>query len=246
MARAPKDGSKPQAKSRPPVLVVAAHPDDEVLGCGGSMARLADEGAAVHVHFLADGVGARSRRSGGRPARPDATALKARRGAALKACDILGAASVTFGDFPDNRLDSVALLDVIKQVEARMAAVRPALVLTHHAGDLNIDHRRIHDAVVTACRPHPAQSVRSLLFFELPSSTEWQTPGSGAVFAPNWFVDVSKTLARKIEALKAYRMELRPWPHARSLEAVTHLARWRGSCVGVEAAEAFLLGRTIL
>lgn len=241
MARVPKDGSKPQAKSRPPVLVVAAHPDDEVLGCGGSMARLADEGAAVHVHFLADGVGARGRATG-----PDAKTLKARRGAALKACDILGAASVTFGDFPDNRLDGVALLEIIRQVEARMEAVRPGVVFTHHAGDLNIDHRRVHDAVVTACRPHPAQSARTLLFFELPSSTEWQTPGSGASFAPTWFVDVSKTLARKIEALKAYRMELRPWPHARSLEAVTHLARWRGASVGVEAAEAFVLGRTIL
>ncbi len=238
--------SKPSAKSVPPVLVVAAHPDDEVLGSGGSMARLADEGAAVHVHFLADGVGARATGSGGRAAGPDARALKARRGAALKACDILGAASVTFGDFPDNRLDTAALLDVIKQVEARMDAVRPGLVLTHHAGDLNIDHRRVHDAVVTACRPHPAQSVRSLLFFELPSSTEWQVPGAAQPFEPNWFVDISKTLARKIEALKAYRMELRPWPHARSLEAITHLARWRGASVGVEAAEAFVLGRTIL
>lgn len=241
MPRPPKDGLKPQAKSKPPVLVVAAHPDDEVLGSGGSMARLADEGASVHVHFLADGVGARGRATG-----PDAKVLKARRGAALKACDILGAASVTFGDFPDNRLDTVALLDVIKQVEARMDVVRPALVLTHHAGDLNIDHRRVHDAVVTACRPHPGQSVRSLLFFELPSSTEWQVPGTAPPFEPNWFVDISKTLARKIEALKAYRMELRPWPHARSLEAITHLARWRGASVGVEAAEAFVLGRTIL
>jgi LmbE family N-acetylglucosaminyl deacetylase len=238
--------SKPRAKSKPPVLIVAAHPDDEALGCGGSMARLADEGAAVHVHFLADGVGARSGGPGGRAGGPDAKALKARRGAALKACDILGAASVTFGDFSDNRLDTVALLDIIRQVEARMEVVRPALVLTHHAGDLNIDHRRVHDAVVTACRPHPTQSVRTLLFFELPSSTEWQVPGTGQPFEPTWFVDISKTLARKIAALKAYRMELRPWPHARSLEAITHLARWRGSCVGVEAAEAFVLGRTIL
>lgn len=233
--------AKSRTNARPPVLVIAAHPDDEVLGCGGSMARLAEEGAAVHVHFLADGVGARGRATG-----PDAKALKARRGAALKACDILGAASVTFGDFPDNRLDSLPLLDVIKQVEARMEAVRPGLVLTHHTGDLNIDHRRVHDAVVTACRPYPSQTVRSLLFFELPSSTEWQTPGSGAPFTPNWFVDISKTLARKIEALKAYRMEMRPWPHARSVEAITHLARWRGATVGVEAAEAFLLGRTII
>lgn len=241
MPRATKPRTAPGQNAKPPVLVFAAHPDDEVLGCGGSMARLADEGVAVHVHFLADGVGAR-----GRAARPDAKMLKARRGAALKACDILGAASVTFGDLPDNRLDATPLLDIIKQVETRMEAVRPALVLTHHTGDLNVDHRRVHDAVVTACRPHPAQSVRTLLFFELPSSTEWQTPGSGAPFMPNWFVDISKTLARKIEALKAYRMEMRSWPHARSIEAITHLAHWRGASVGVEAAEAFLLGRTVL
>ena len=234
-ARSPNT-SKSTARS---VLVVAAHPDDEVLGCGGAIARLADEGAAVHVIFIADGVGARG------TARPDAKVLKLRRKAAQKACAILGAASVIFGDLPDNRLDTVALLDVIKQVENRLGAVKPDLVLTHHAGDLNIDHRKIHDAVVTACRPQKSQSVRTLLFFEVPSSTEWQVPGAGQPFEPNWFIDISTTLDRKLTALEAYGMEMRAWPHPRSVEAVTHLARWRGATVGADAAEAFVLGRTI-
>jgi LmbE family N-acetylglucosaminyl deacetylase len=115
--------------------------------------------------------------------------------------------------------------------------------LTHHAGDVNIDHQRVHQAVVTACRPQPGHPVRTLLFFEVPSSTEWQPPGSAPAFTPNWFVDISSTLDCKLNALDAYAEELRVWPHPRSLQAVEALARWRGATVGVEAAEAFILGR---
>lgn len=224
-----------------PVLVLAAHPDDEVLGCGGTMARLAAEGAAVHVGFLADGVSSRWA-VGADPSQWQAE-LATRRAAAQKACAILGSASVSFSDFPDNRLDTVALLDIIKIIESLIESHQPETVLTHHAGDLNVDHRRVHEAVVTACRPQRGHPVATLLTFEVPSSTEWQLPQSGATFAPNWFVDISASLDRKLAALDAYAAELRNWPHPRSRQAVEHLARWRGATIGADAAEAFILGR---
>lgn len=222
------------------ILILAAHPDDEVLGCGGAIAKLADQGAVVHVAFLADGVFSRA---GDAVVRQEE--LHVRRVAAKKACDILGVRSVSFGDFPDNRMDTIALLDIIKAVEALIAEKQPETVFTHHAGDVNIDHRRIHEAVVTACRPQSGHPVKTLLCFEVPSSTEWQLPCSAPVFAPNWFVDISDTLERKLAALDAYAAELRDWPHPRSRQAVEHLAHWRGAIVGVDAAEAFILGRQL-
>ena len=111
---------------------------------------------------------------------------------------------------------------------------------------MNIDHRRLHEAVVTACRPTPGHVVKRLLSFEVASSTEWQPPGSGPAFHANWFVDISDQWARKREALAAYSSEMRDWPHARSLDAIEHLARWRGAQVGVEAAEAFSLLRHLV
>lgn len=148
-------------------------------------------------------------------------------------------------EFPDNRMDSVDLLDVVKQVERHIAAFRPGTVFTHHAGDVNIDHRVIHDAVIAACRPQPGFPVRELLFFEVASSTEWRPPASAEAFHPNWFVDITHTLKTKMEALEAYRHEMRDFPHPRSLQAMEALARWRGASVGMEAAEAFVLGRRL-
>ncbi|TCV84260.1 PIG-L deacetylase family protein [Sulfurirhabdus autotrophica] len=222
------------------ILILAAHPDDEVLGCGGTIAKLADQGAIVHVAFLADGVFSRA---GDTAAQQEE--LNVRRAAARKACAILGVKSVSFGDFPDNRMDTVALLDITKAVEPLIAEHQPEMVFTHHAGDVNIDHRRMHEAVVTACRPQLGHPVKTLLSFEVPSSTEWQLPGSAPAFAPNWFVDVSDTLNRKLAALDAYAAELRAWPHPRSRQGVEYLARWRGATVGVDAAEAFMLGRQL-
>jgi LmbE family N-acetylglucosaminyl deacetylase len=217
------------------VLVVAAHPDDEALGCGGTLARYAALGAWIHVAFLADGVNSR----GGEP---DA-GLTERRAAARAACAILGVGSVSFGEHADNRMDMVALLDVAKSVEALVEQHQPDTVLTHHGGDLNIDHRRVHEAVFTACRPQPGHPVRTVLCFEVPSSTEWQCPGSAPAFVPNWFVDISSTLDRKLAALQAYASEMRDWPHPRSEQGVVALLRWRGASIGTTAAEAFMLGR---
>ncbi|MBF0256937.1 MAG: PIG-L family deacetylase [Gammaproteobacteria bacterium] len=224
------------------ILVIAAHPDDEVLGCGGSIARFAASGLPVHLAFMADGVNSRAHN----PVEDISSgplALGCRRSAAERAATILGAASVSFDELPDNRLDSIPLLEIIQRVEALIKEYRPTTVLTHHAGDLNVDHRCVHQAVVTACRPQRGHSVRTLLSFEVPSSTEWQPPGTDALFAPNWFVDISATLEQKLAALDAYAEELRDWPHPRSRQGVEHLARWRGATVGCEAAEAFVLAR---
>lgn len=222
------------------ILVLAAHPDDEVLGCGGTIAKLADEGAAVHVAFLADGVFSRAAEE-----QAQQRELASRRAAAQKSCDILGVKSVSFGDLPDNRMDTIPLLEITQAVEALIAKHQPKMVFTHHAGDVNVDHRRLHEAVVTACRPQHGHPVKTLLCFEVPSSTEWQLPGSAPAFTPNWFVDISITLLRKMTAVEAYADELRAWPHPRSLQGIEHLAHWRGATVGVDAAEAFMLGRQL-
>ena len=223
------------------ILVFAAHPDDETLGCGGTIAGLTESGAIVHIVFLADGVGSRANQTS-----LDSSELTIRRKAAEHACKILGAQKPEFKDFPDNQLDTVPLLKLTQVIEKYIDQYRPDTVFTHHAGDLNIDHRCVHQAVVTACRPQPNQTVRKLLFFEVMSSTEWQTPGSASVFTPNVFIDISQTLDKKIAALHAYEVEMRKWPHARSMEAVKHYNCWRGASVGIDAAEAFMLGREIL
>ena len=151
------------------VLVVSAHPDDEVLGCGGTIARHFDAGDLVHVLIVAEGTTSRQQQRNRRQASGELTALAK---AAEKAGSILGATSVELLDMPDNRLDSLDRLDLIKQVEERIVRHQPKIVYVHHAGDLNVDHRRLHEAVVTACRPTPGHSVRRLLSFEVPSSTE--------------------------------------------------------------------------
>jgi len=224
------------------ILIIAAHPDDEVLGCGGTIAKHLQNGDEVHVLILAEGVTSRDEV---RERESRAGELSQLAQAAQEAGRILGVKSVELYDFPDNRMDSVDLLDVVKVVERAIDKYKPDMVYTHHAGDVNIDHRIVHQAVVTACRPLPGQCVKTLLFFEVPSSTEWQIPGSAPAFLPNYFVDISDCLDKKFQALKAYESEIRSWPHPRSLTAVEHLARWRGSMVGVEAAEGFVLGRKL-
>ena len=224
------------------VAVIAAHPDDEVLGCGGTVARLAAEGRAVHVLLAADGETSRS----GVDSRVATDLMLRRSVAAEAACRILGCASVQCLALPDNRMDSLELLTIVQLIEEFMTLHRPSTVLTHHAGDVNIDHRIVHDAVLAACRPQPGYWVRELLFFEVPSSSEWCPPTSRPAFSPDWFVDISAQLATKLDALQAYGSELREFPHPRSIQAVEALARWRGATVGLPAAEAFVLGRNII
>ena len=224
------------------ILVVAAHPDDEVLGCGASIAKWTEAGKEVHVVILAEGATSRDTTRNPENRIDELSALAK---AAHSSGDLLGVTSVRLLNFPDNRMDSVDRLEVIKIVEEQIKLVKPETVVTHHTGDINIDHQITHQAVVTACRPQPRESVRRLLSFEVPSSTEWQPPSSALAFQPNWFEDVSGTINRKLQALEVYFAEMRPWPHSRSLQAVEHLARWRGSSVGCEAAEGFILLREV-
>jgi LmbE family N-acetylglucosaminyl deacetylase len=230
-------------RGRSAALVVAAHPDDEVLGCGGTIARMSAAGRAVHVLLLADGETSRKSPAAQWKKRK---AVKARSAACEAARKILGYRSVEALGLPDQRLDRFDLLDIVRRIEAVVRRHEPLTVLTHHAGDVNLDHRIVHDAVVAACRPQPGHPVRELLFFEVPSATEWRPAGSAAPFNPNWFVDISGALEMKVRALQAYGEELRAFPHPRSVQAVEALARWRGASVGVGAAEAFMLGRGLL
>lgn len=225
------------------ILVVAAHPDDEVLGCGGTIAHHSDQGDDVQVLIMAEGATSRSSYRD-RSAMSDELQTLAQ--AARSAGQILGASNVELLNFPDNRLDSIPRLDIIKEIEKRISKFRPEIVYLHHVGDVNVDHRLLHDAVVTACRPIPDSCVKRLLSYEVASSTEWQPPNSAPAFQPNWYVDISDQFERKTEALAAYQSEMRPWPHARSLKALEHFVRWRGAQVGVSAAEAFCLLRNLV
>ena len=225
------------------ILVIAAHPDDEVLGCGGTIARHTEAGDQVQILIMAEGATSRKLQRDRLQASEELYALEK---AAKKAGLILGAAGVELLDLPDNRLDSLDRLDIVKRIEDRINCHKPEVIYVHHAGDVNVDHRRLHEAVITACRPTPGQPIRRMLSYEVASSSEWQPPGSAPAFTPNWFVDISSEWVRKREALLAYASEMRAWPHARSLEALEHLARWRGAQVGVEAAEAFFLLRQVI
>ena len=222
------------------VLVIVAHPDDEVIGCGASISKWTSTGISVHILIMAEGATSRDSNASEVDNNP---ALLAK--SAQKVGKIIGASSVKLLGFPDNRMDSLDRLVVIKEIEKEIKLLRPDTVVTHHAGDVNIDHRIIHESVVTACRPQPGNCVKRLLAFEVLSSTEWQTAGSNASFHPNWFEDVSEYIDCKIKALKVYESEIREWPHARSLENVEYLARFRGATIGCYAAESFVLLRAI-
>jgi LmbE family N-acetylglucosaminyl deacetylase len=223
------------------VLVVAAHPDDEVLGCGGTLARHAKAGDRVEVLILSDGVGSRAR--DGESFEKELSVRQADANAAAKA---LGISAPRLLGFPDNRLDTVPLLDVVKAIEACIVDVCPHVVYTHHGGDLNIDHQIAHRAVVTACRPVPGSLLNAIYTFETPSSTDWLTPQQSEMFVPTRFVDVSETISHKMAALRSYGTEMRDFPHTRSYEAIEGLARVRGGQAGLIAAEAFGVLREVV
>ena len=216
-------------------MVIAAHPDDEALGCGGSIARHTHKGDRVHVLFVADGETSRV------GAAPD---LRRREPAEL-ACRVLGTEKPVFLDLPDQRLDCLSLLHVVQKIEPIVDFVHPVIIYTHHGGDLNSDHRIVHQAVMTALRPMPNSTYTAIFAFEIPSSTEWASSSIGEAFRPNHFVDITDFLEMKIEALESYDKEMRSFPHTRSYRAVRALAELRGANNGLAAAEAFMTLRTI-
>jgi LmbE family N-acetylglucosaminyl deacetylase len=223
------------------VLVVAAHPDDEILGCGGTMTRLVREGHEVRIAILAEGISSRYAH------REDADRLQLQHlhARAQQAAGKVGAKELVLCKLPDNRLDTVPLLEVVKTVEDLVARFHPETIYTHHPGDLNVDHGVVYRAVLTATRPVSGQCVRDVYAFEVPSSTEWAFQRLGPSFRPNVFVDIVDSLETKIAALACYDTETRKFPHPRSPEALRAIATRWGSVAGLQAAEAFELIRSV-
>ncbi len=223
------------------ILVVAAHPDDELLGCGGTAARLAREGHPVYMAILGEGITSR----GAKREQADASAVRNLQECSRRVADLLGVKELSLHGLPDNRFDSLPLLDVIKIVEELIERWRPTAIYTHHGGDLNVDHQVVSRAVLTATRPVKGHPVRELYMFEVASSTEWAFQQLSPVFKPNVFVDIEDTLSLKLEGMRLYESETREFPHPRSSEALTAIARRWGSVVGCNAAEAFEAVRLI-
>lgn len=222
------------------ILVVAAHPDDEILGLGGTILKHIAAGDRVHTIILAEGLTSRA-------ATPQ-NELNQLHQTAHNVAKFLGVEKLTLCKFPDNQMDSIPLLQVIKPIEQEIDDFQPDTIYTHHAADVNIDHQIAHHAVITASRPMPHQCVKNLFFFETLSSTEWQTPTSlpnGNSFFPTVYIDIEPFIEKKLQALHFYQGEMRKYPHSRSYEGIRLLAQYRGLCVGLKFAEAFILGRSI-
>lgn len=218
-------------------LVIAAHPDDEVLGCGGTIARLAREGHDVYIAILGEGITSRYARR----EQADKSLVKTLHSRSLKVAELLGAKDVLIYNLPDNRFDTVPLLDIVKMIEEILRKVSPQIIYTQHGGDLNVDHQVVFRATLTAARPTTGSPVHTVYAYEVPSSTEWAFAQFAPAFRPNVFVDISTTLDTKIKAMQIYESEARPFPHPRSPEALRVTAQRWGSVVGLCAAEAFEL-----
>jgi len=217
------------------VLAVVAHPDDEVLGVGGTLARHALDGDHVTALVVADGASSRY---------PDHMRDELR-DAGRRAAECLGIKETRFADLVDQRLDAMALIDVVQVLSGHLDELAPERVYTHFIGDVNLDHGVVARATWTACRPYARPEVRELLAFETPSSTEWAWPGSADRFTPTVYVDVTDTLQRKLDAMSCYASELRPAPHPRELGALAVRAQYWGSVVGLPAAEPFACLRSV-
>lgn len=221
------------------ILIIAAHPDDEILGCGGTITRLVKEGYKAYTLILGEGITSRDEKRN--RARREKE-IKELREQIYKANGTIGVKDVFIYDFPDNRFDSVPLLDIVKVIERIKNEVKPNIIFTHYEKDLNIDHQITYKAVITATRPLPNETVKEIYSFEILSSTEWNFPLS---FLPNLFFDISEAINIKINAIATYKTELREYPHPRSLEGIKLIARFWGTKVGLYYAEAFSVVRAI-
>ena len=215
------------------VLLVAAHPDDELLGVGGTVARHVDRGDRVRLAVMCEGISIRY----------DAQRHAEVQAQAKAAAEILGVRDLVLRDLPDQRLDTISLTDIVREIDGVLDGFEAEVLYTHFGGDINRDHRILTEAVLVATRPYAAPSVRDVFMFETPSSTEWGSNTLLPAFHPNHFVDITDTLERKIEAFLRYTKEVRPFPHPRSPEALRDRARYWGSLVNRKAAEPFVLVR---
>ncbi|PCJ61788.1 MAG: GlcNAc-PI de-N-acetylase [Planctomycetota bacterium] len=217
------------------ILIIAAHPDDEVLGCGGVMAKLSSEGHDVHVLILGEGVTARKNLND----EQKITKLSELHDQSKKASDLLGVNSVRFENFPDNQFDTVSLLSITQKIESVLNDIQPSMVFCQHGGDLNIDHQITFKATLTATRPMMGSVVNKLLAYEVMSSTEWAFQQFEPSFKPNCFYDIENVIDKKIEAMKIYKDELCDFPHPRSVENLLASSKRWGSNIGCQNAEAF-------
>ncbi|MBN8587611.1 MAG: PIG-L family deacetylase [Rhodothermia bacterium] len=217
------------------ILVFAAHPDDEVLGCGGTIARLVQENHIVHVCILGEGATSRFER------REDApnVLINELATASQKAANVLGVSSVIGLGLPDQRFDTLPFLEIVKKITTILNEIQPEVVYTQHGGDLNLDHAITFRATLTACRPFQGATVREVLAYEVPSSTEFAFGKFYPVFQPDTFINISPYLDAKIAAMYCYAPEMRPFPHPRSEEALRSIATRWGTQVGFDAAEVF-------
>ena len=223
------------------ILIVAAHPDDEVLGCGGTISRLANEGKEVYIAILGEGMTSRYKQR----EQVDVQRVDALHSDAHKVARFLGAKEAFLFNLPDNQFDTVPMLEVVKIIEGLLVQLKPTLAFTQHGGDLNIDHVVTYRATLTATRPMVNQSVKKVYAYEVASSTEWAFAKFSPTFVPNTFFDIGETLENKVAAMQMYESEKRIFPHPRSPEALRAIAQRWGSVVGVRAAEAFELVRGI-
>lgn len=220
------------------ILVVAAHPDDEVIGCGGSLARHAAKGDTVNIIFLADGESSRIQATSNEK-------IDKRKAMARKAAKIIGCNEPIFLGLPDNQLDTIPFLDLVQSLENAALKFLPEIIYTHHAGDLNIDHRLACQATLTAFRPQPNSTVKAIYAFEIASSTEWSHSTLSPAFTPNRFHDITAWSDIKDQALVCYESEMRPAPHSRSLDGVQYRELWRGHSMGFQRMESFEVLREI-
>jgi len=223
------------------ILVVAAHPDDEILGCGGTIARLAQEGKKVYIAILGEGITSRYKE---REA-ADQKLVEDLRSRSKDVAKILGAEPPFLFGLPDNRFDTIPLLDIVKTLEDLIYKIKPSTIFTHGGGDLNIDHSIMHRATLTATRPVAGMPIKQVYAYEVPSSTEWAFGQFNKNFNPRVFIDIKATIEKKVEAMEIYESEVRSFPHPRSPQALRVLAKKWGSVIGLEAAEAFELIREI-
>jgi len=213
------------------VLVVAAHPDDEVLGCGATIAKHTQNGDEVQIVFLSDGFS--SRKNG-----------EKRNNLAIQSSKVFSCKKPIFLNLPDNRLDTTPFLEIVQKIEGVISDFQPRIVYTHHIGDLNIDHQIANKSVMTACRPQPGFCVKEIYAFEVLSSTEWNSPGVD-IFSPNVYIDITEYIHIKKQVLDIYSEEMRQPPHSRSIDNALRLNSLRGNSIGVDYVEAFMLLRAI-
>lgn len=226
-------------------MVVAAHPDDELLGLGATMHKLIREkGVVAHVVILGEGI---TSRSDIRDTEKWKAVLEEHHCNIYAAGSHIGYKSIHTYGFSDNRFDTHALLDIVKVVEKEKEEFKPEIIFTHNAGDLNIDHQLTFQAVMTATRPMDGEKVSTIISFETSSATDWQYSNHPEQFHPNYFVGISEeNLQAKLNAMSEYKFENRLYPHPRSLKALRTLAEYRGYTSGNQMAEAFEIVRMIV